>query len=90
MSDNSKRFNTERKKNVELKKSKVKLSTLQNSLQVKGEFRTIVRNETCGIRTNFIVVKGKISSPPLLGKNTLIELGMLEIKADGSLKERNE
>jgi len=63
-----KAFQHRTQKNVEFKKSKVKLSTLKNSLRVKGEFRTIVRNATRGIRTNFIVVKGKISSPPLLGK----------------------
>ena len=35
-------------KKVELKKSKGKLSTLQNALQVKREFKTIVRNGTRG------------------------------------------
>ena len=56
----------------QFKKSKVKLSTLQNALQVKGEFRTIVRNRTRDVKTNFIVVEGRINSPPLLGENTLI------------------
>ena len=35
-------------------------------------------------------MKGKINSPPLLGRNASFELGMLDIRPDGSLKERNE
>ncbi|CAC5410856.1 unnamed protein product [Mytilus coruscus] len=60
------------------------MSTLQNSLPIKGEFKTIIRNETCGTETKFIVVKGKINSPPLISKSTLIELMMLQIRANGS------
>jgi hypothetical protein len=56
---------------LKLEKSKVELSTLQSFLSVKGEFRTVVRNATCGIETKFIVIKGKINSPPLLSKATL-------------------
>jgi hypothetical protein len=40
---------------LKLEKSKVELSTLQNFLSVKGEFRTVVRNATCGIETKFLV-----------------------------------
>ncbi|CAC5388769.1 unnamed protein product [Mytilus coruscus] len=54
--------------NPVLEKSKIKLSTLQNSLPIKGEFTTVIRNETCGTETKFIVVKGKINSPPLIRK----------------------
>ncbi|VDI40773.1 Hypothetical predicted protein [Mytilus galloprovincialis] len=75
--------------NPVLEKSKIKLSTLQNSLSIKGEFKTIIRNKTCGTETKFIVVKGKINSPPLISKSTLIELGMLEIRADGSFAKTN-
>ena len=78
------------RKNVELKKIKVKLSTLQNALQVKGEFKTIVQNWTRDVETNFIVVDGRINSPTLLGESTLIELDMLTLKAYGSWKEKNE
>ncbi|CAC5419899.1 unnamed protein product [Mytilus coruscus] len=74
--------------NPVLEKSKIKLSTLQNSLPIKGEFKTIIRNETCGTETKFIV-KGKISSPPLISKSTLIELGMLQIRASGSFVKTN-
>ena len=57
---------------------------------VKREFTTIVHNQTCGCQTKFVVIKGRINSPPLLGKQTLIELGMLEIKADVTLEKQNE
>ena len=73
-----------------LQESKTKLSTLQNVLPVSGEFKTIARNKTRGIETKFIVVKGKINSPPLLGRRALFEQGMLDIRPDGSLKEQNE
>lgn len=49
-----------------------------------------MRNATRGIKTKIIVIKGKTNSPPLIGKKTLIELGMLQIKEDGTLKEPNE
>ena len=75
---------------IALKTSKTKLSTLQNELQVTGEFTATARNQTRGAETTFIVVKGKINSPPLLGRNALFELGMLDIRPDGSLKETNE
>ena len=35
-------------------------------------------------------MKGKINSPPLLGRTALFELGLLDIRPDGSLKETNE
>ena len=35
-------------------------------------------------------MKGKINSQPLLGRRALFELGMLDIRPDGSLKEQNE
>ncbi|CAC5387198.1 unnamed protein product [Mytilus coruscus] len=75
--------------NPVLERSTVKLRTLQNSLPIKGEFKTVIRNETCGTETKFIVVKGEIKSPPLISKSTLIELGMLQIRADGSFTKPN-
>ena len=65
-----------------LSQSKAKLSTLQNRLFVIGQFTTFVHNQTRGYQTVFVVIKGRINSPPLLGKQTVIELGMLKIKAD--------
>ena len=76
--------------NIALQNSSTKLSTLQNELQVSGEFKATAHNETRGADTTFVVVKGRINSPPLLGRRTLIELGMLEIRPDRSLKETNE
>ena len=75
---------------ISLKASNTKLSTLQNELKVSGEFKATVRNQTRGTQTTFVVVKGKSNSPPQLGKKALYELGMLEIRPDGPLKEQNE
>ena len=75
---------------MELKNSKIKLMTLQNELPIKGEFKAIVRNKTCGIQSRFLVVKGRINSPPLISKATLTELGMLQIRDDESFAEPND
>ncbi len=75
--------------NVLLQPSKVKVNTIQTELAVKGEFKTIVRNKTCGTKAKFIVLKGRMDSPPLLSKTTLQELGMIKICEDGSLAEPN-
>ena len=74
---------------MKLKDSKIKLMTLQNELPIKREFSAIVRNQTCGIQSRFLVVKGRVNSPPLISKSTLIELGMLQIRDDGSFAETN-
>lgn len=76
--------------NLCLQVSDTKLNTLQNELQVSGEFKATARNQTRGTETTFVVVKGRINSPPLLGRRALLELGMMEIRPDGSLKEANE
>ena len=73
-----------------LQESKTKLSTLQNVLPVSGEFKAIARNKTRGIQTKFIVVKGKINSPPLLGRRALFELGMLDIRPEQFMKVLNK
>ena len=65
--------------------SKIKLSTLQNELPVKGEFVTTLRNQTRGTLAKIVVIRGHINSPPLISKGTLMELGMLEIRENGSL-----
>ena len=69
-----------------LEKSKTVLSTLQNPLPVKGKFKTIVRNATCGMETKFIVIRGRINSPSLLVRSTLQKLGMMEIRPGGYLQ----
>jgi hypothetical protein len=78
---------------IVLEKSKLKIhkctfvNTLQNRLKVSVVFRATVRNETRGTETTFVVLEGKINSPPLLSKKTLFDLGMLEIRPDGSLSQ---
>ena len=76
--------------NIALQESSTRLNTLQNELHVSGEFKATARNETRGTDTTFVVIKGKINSPLLLGRRKLIKLGMLEIRPDGSLKASNE
>ena len=63
----------------------MKLNTLQHPLKVKRKFETIIRNQTCGKHSAFVVVQGRINSPPLLSKDTLIQLRMLKIQPDGGL-----
>ena len=36
------------------------------------------------------MIQGRMDSPPLLSKKTLLELGMLKIEPEGTLKETNE
>ena len=72
-----------------LQPSNVKLYTLQHKLDVKGEFRATICNDTCGRLVTFVVVFGRIKSPPLIGMETLIGLGMLKIQPNGSLAEPN-
>ena len=72
-----------------LEQCQIKLNTLQHPLHVKGKFETIIRNQTCGKPATFVVVKGRINSPPLLSKDTLIELGMLKLRPDGGLTSPN-
>ena len=62
-----------------LQPSNVKLYTLQHNLDVKGQFCATIRNDTCGRLVTFVVVFGRIKSPPLIGKETLLGLGMLKI-----------
>ena len=78
------------KSKLTLSPSKTKLNTLQHKLGVKGEFQTIIRNPTCGKHTRFFVVYGRINSPPLISKSTLLELGMMKIQEDGGLAQPND
>lgn len=77
------------KEQRQLRESKVKLNALQYRLPVKGEFNAIVRNKTRGVSTTFIVVRGRINSAPLIGRATLMDLGMLKIDPEGTLAEAN-
>lgn len=73
-----------------LRHTNTQLSTLNSGLIVKGVFPVTLGNKTRGIRTKMYVVRGKMKSKPLLSRDTLEDLGMLEIRQDGSLRERNE
>ena len=75
---------------MDLRKSSTRLRTLQNDLPIKGEFDAILRNQTCGKHAKFLVIKGKINSPPLISKDTLIDLGMLQIRENGSFANQND
>ena len=74
----------------ELEPSRDTLKTLQSDLTVKGEFTATLRNKNRGTQSKFLVIQGKMDSPPLLSKSTLLELGMLKIDPEGTLKETNE
>ena len=73
-----------------LQPSGVKLSTLQSELPMKVEFTATIRNQTCGAVARFVVARGRINSPPLISKNTLQELGMIQIREDGSFAKTND
>lgn len=68
----------------------IKLRNLQTRLPVRGCFETTIRNATCGIRTQFVIMDGKMNSPPLLSRDTLTQLGMMKIKEDGSFAAPND
>ena len=74
----------------ELGPSRDTLKTLQSDLTVEGEFTTTLRNKNWGTQRKFLVIQGNMDSPPLLTKSTLLELGMLKIDPEGTLKETNE
>ena len=57
---------------------------------MKEEFETIIQNKNRRVETKFIVVKGHIDNPTLIGRDTLIELGMMVVEPNGNLKETNE
>ena len=73
-----------------LEPSRDSQKTLQSDLKVKGEFTTTLQNKNRGPQSKFLVIRGKMDSPPLLSKSTLLELGMLKIDPEGTLKETNE
>ena len=76
-------------KKIPLEASRMKLRTLQNELPVKGEFYTTLKNKTREMIAKVIVIRGHISSPPLICKDSLEELGMLQICEDGSFGKPN-
>ena len=65
------------------------MSTLQSKLAVKGEFKATIKNKTCGTVARFVVVEGRINSPPLISNDTLVSWKLLQIREDGSFAEKN-
>ena len=70
---------------LDLIRSKIKLKTLTHDLNVIGEFPATIQNQTRSLDTTFIVIKEETALPPLLGRETLTKLGMLQIDPEGKL-----
>ena len=73
---------------IELRPSKMKLRTIQGRLTTKGEFTATISNKQHTVEATIVVITGHMESAPLLGKDTLIQLGMLKLDGQGSLKEK--
>ena len=67
---------------LELCKTKIKL-------KIVGECDVTIENETRTTDAKIIVIQGKMDSLPLLGHQTLEELGMVKFDATGGLKQPN-
>ena len=78
------------KSKIEMKPTIIKLETIQCKLNALGKIEVTLRNKTHGIKTKFLIISGRMKSPPLIGKPSLMKLGMLQIVEDGSLCRKNE
>ena len=74
---------------LELRKTKTKLKTLKEDLPVVGECNVTIENKTRTTDTKLVIIKGKMDSPPLIGRKTLEELGMVKFDPTGGLKQPN-
>ncbi|XP_068684306.1 uncharacterized protein [Montipora foliosa] len=74
---------------IELQDTQIKLKTLTENLPVVGECDVTLENQTRKTRAKIAVIQGKIDSLPLLGRQTLEDLGMIKFDAKGRLKEPN-
>ena len=54
---------------------------------VAKEFTTTLQNKNWGTQSKFLVIQGKMDSLPLPSKSTLLELGMLKIDPEGTIKD---
>ena len=77
-------------KSYKLEPTKKKLANLMTELPVKGEFAATIRNQTCGVKTSIVVVRGHMGSSPLISRDTLDELGMISPYPDGALAQKNQ
>ncbi|CAB4015552.1 Hypothetical predicted protein [Paramuricea clavata] len=75
---------------LKIKNTKIKLKALKEELPVIGEVNVEMSNATRTVSTTMLIIKGKIDSPPLIGRQTLEALGMLLIDVTGSLKSPNK
>ena len=75
---------------MKLRETKIKLKALREELPVHGAADVEMSNETRIVRKTIIVTKGKIVSPPLIGRQTLDALGILLIDATSCLKNPNK
>ena len=74
---------------IRLQNTKIKLKTLTEDLPVIGECDVTLENETRKTQAKIAIIQGTIDSLPLLGRQTLEELGMIQFDATGGLKEPN-
>ena len=74
---------------VRLRKTTIKLKTLTEDLPVIGEFTATIANETRCTTARIPIIRGTMDSLPLLGRETLEELGMVKFDATGGLKKPN-
>lgn len=85
-----KQLQQQARQHVEIKDTKIKLKTLRGELPVVGEADVIMSNQTRSVNTTIVIIQGTIDSPPLIGRKTLEELGMLIIDATGQLTTPNK
>ena len=74
---------------IELQDTHIKLKTLTEDLPVMGKCNVTLENQTWKTRAKIAVIQGKIESLPLLGRQTLEDLGMIKFDAKGRLKQPN-
>ena len=75
---------------IRLKKSRTKLRAHLQDIPVLGECLVIIKNQTRQTRTRIVVIKGKMDSLPLIGRPTLLNLGMVLIDEARNLTKPTE
>ncbi|XP_048584869.1 uncharacterized protein LOC125567906 [Nematostella vectensis] len=75
---------------VQLMKTTLKLKTLTEDLPVIGEINVTIANETRSTVARIAIIGGTIDSLPLLGRETLEELGKVIFDVTGRLKQPNK
>ena len=75
---------------TQLRSSKIKLKTLKEELPIIGELDVTIANQNRETKTTLVIIAGTIDSPPLIGRPTLEELGMLLIDETGGLRHQTK